>query len=72
MADQETRSRDRPSLRERLVGWLGRWGADLLLAFGAILISVGVGWIYLPAGLIVGGALLIAGGVLLARGGDSP
>lgn len=70
--DQETRPRDRPGTRERLAGWLGRWGADLLLTAGSVLIGAGAGWIYPPAGLITAGALLIAGGVLLAKGGGAP
>ena len=49
---------------------LARWGADLLLMTGAVLVSAGVGWIFPPAGLIAAGVLLIAGGVLWARGGD--
>lgn len=61
--------RDRPGTRERLAEWLGRWGADLLLTAGAVLISAGAGWVYPPAGLITAGTLLIAGGVLWAKGG---
>lgn len=64
--------RDRPRLRERLASWFTRWGADLLLVWGAGCVSAGAGWIYPPAGLIAAGALLIAGGVLAARGGDGP
>lgn len=56
----------------RLAGWLGRWGADLLLVLGAGCICAGAAWIYPPAGPITAGALLIAGGVLWARGGDGP
>ena len=63
---------DRPMLRERLAGWLGHWGADSLLAVGALLVSVGAGCIYPPAGLIAGGTLLIAGGILWAKGGGGP
>ncbi len=59
-------------LRTRLAGWLRRWGADLLLIWGAGCVCAGVGWIYPPAGLIAAGVLLIAGGVLWARGGDGP
>lgn len=64
--------RDRPRLRDRLAAWFRRWGADLLLSLGALLVSAGTGCIYFPAGLIAAGALLIAGGVLAARGGDGP
>lgn len=70
--DQNTKPRDRPGIRARLAGWLGRWGVDLMLTFGAVLISAGVGWIHPPAGLITAGVLLIAGGVLWARGGGIP
>lgn len=70
--DRETRPRDHPGVRARLAGWLGRWGADLLLGLGAVLVSVGAGWVYPPAGLVAAGVLLIAGGVLWARGGGGP
>lgn len=73
--DQEGHScnqRDRPGFRDRLALWLRRWGADLLLSSGALLASIGAGWIYPPAGLIAGGVSLIAGGVLAAKGGDAP
>lgn len=70
--DQETKPRDRPGTREKLAGWLGRWGVDLMLTIGAMLISAGVGWIYPPAGLIAAGGQMIAGGVLWARGGGIP
>ena len=63
---------DVPRLWDWLTGWLSRWGADLLLVWGAGCVSAGVGWIYPPAGLIVAGALLIAGGVLCAKGGGEP
>ena len=53
--DEEKRMR----VRARLAEWLGRWGADLLLTLGGVLVSAGVGWIYPPAGLITAGALLI-------------
>ena len=63
---QDGKQRDRP----RLGPLLARWGADLLLMTGAVLVSAGVGWIFPPAGLIAAWVLLIAGGVLWARGGD--
>lgn len=79
MEDMAKSGRNGPSaekekirVRVRLAGWLGRWGADLLLGLGAVLISVGVGWVYPPAGLVAAGVLLIAGGVLWARGGGGP
>lgn len=68
----EVRPRDRPKLRDCLVRWAGKWGADLLLVLGSVCVSAGVGWSYPPAGLIAAGAFLIAGGVLWARGGDGP
>ena len=64
--------RDRPGARERLARFMADWGADLLMTFGGVLISAGVGWIYPPAGLIAAGTLLIAGGVLWAKGGGAP
>ena len=72
MERNDGKQRDRPRLRDRLAGWLGCWGADILLVWGAGCVATGVGWIYPPAGLIAAGALLIAGGVLWARGGDGP
>ena len=60
--------RDRPRLRNRLAAWFRRWGSDLLLSLGALLLSVGMGCVYFPAGLIAAGMLLIAGGVLAAKG----
>lgn len=70
--ENNTRQRDRPGMCGRAALWLGRWGADCLLAAGALLVSVGIGWVYPPAGVIAGGVLLIAGGVLWARGGGAP
>lgn len=64
--------RDRPRLRERLAAWSRRWGADLLLSLGTLLVSAGAGRIYLPAGLIAAGIFLILGGILAARGGGEP
>lgn len=69
---QDGKQRDRPHLRVRLTGWLARWGADLLLVWGAGCVSAGAGWIYPPAGLITAGALLIVGGILVAKGGNGP
>lgn len=46
---------------------------DLLAIIGAVLISIGAGLIYQPAGLIVGGSLCIATAIIAARafsGGD--
>ena len=68
----EGEKKQRPRLRERLTGWLGRWGADLLLVWGAGCAAAGAGWIYPPAGLIAAGVFLILGGVHWARGGDEP
>lgn len=64
--------KERAKFRDRLAGWAGRWGADLLLVWGAGCVAAGVGWIFPPAGLIAAGVLLIIGGVLWARGGDGP
>ena len=79
MEDMAKSGRNGPSVKKekmrvrvRLAGWLGRWGADLLLALGSVLVSVGAGWVYPPAGLVAAGVLLFAGGVLWARGGGGP
>ncbi len=69
---QKGKARDAPLLRQRIATWLNRWGADVLLAAGALLASVGASWIYPPAGLIAGGVLLIAGGILWAKGESDP
>jgi len=66
------KQRDRPRFRVRAANWFRKWGADLLLVWGAGCVSAGAGWIYPPAGVIAAGVLLIAGGVLWARGGDGP
>lgn len=43
---------------------------DCLLSAGAVMVSVGVGWVLCPAiGLIAAGVFCIAGGILLAVGG---
>ena len=69
---QDGKQRDRPRFRARLWNWLQRWGADILLVWGAGCVCAGVGWLCPPAGLIAAGALLIAGGVLWAKGGGGP
>lgn len=46
---------------------------DLALAAGAVLVSVGIGMICRPAGVIAAGVMLIAGAVLAALGrGETP
>lgn len=47
---------------------MGNLAADLALAAGAVLVSVGIGMICRPAGVIAAGVLLIAGAVLAALG----
>lgn len=42
--------------------------ADLLLIACIVLVAVGAGMIFLPAGLIVGGCLGAVGTILYARG----
>ncbi len=42
-----------------------------LLALGAVAVSMGVGMIYRPAGIIVAGVLMMLSGVLMIKGGDS-
>lgn len=42
--------------------------SDILIVAGGIAVSIGVGMIYLAAGVIVGGALAIAEGWILMRG----
>lgn len=41
----------------------------LLVVLGAVTAAVGVGMIYLPAGVIAGGALAAVAGVVMIRGG---
>ena len=41
--------------------------AVVLLVLGAILVSVGAAWVYMPAGPIVAGLFLLAAGVDLGR-----
>ena len=45
--------------------------AELALLCGAVLVAVGAGLIYLPAGLIAGGVLMGAGAVLSLWGGET-
>lgn len=52
-----------------LVRALARLGADLVMVAGAAAIAVGVGMIYLPAGLIAGGVLAVTGAILHSLGG---
>lgn len=44
--------------------------AEMVFIAGAAAISVGVGMIFFPAGLITGGALAVAGAVISMIGGD--
>lgn len=57
-------------MRKMVKGLTGCLGELVLLA-GAAAVAVGVGMIYLPAGLITGGVLCIAGAVLSLWGGES-
>ena len=41
---------------------------DAVAVAGAVLLSVGAGQVYTPAGLIVGGICCIAAAVVIARG----
>lgn len=54
-------------MKEKHPKWRGAV-IDLLLIGGAVLVSVGVGLIYLPAGIVAGGVLSIVGAVLMAKG----
>lgn len=56
-------------MRKMVKGLTGCLGELVLLAGGAA-VAVGVGMIYLPAGLIAGGVLCIAGAVLSMWGGE--
>lgn len=55
--------------RERLAKAAPVVARDLAGIVGAVLIAIGAGEIYAPAGLIVGGTLLLAGAILSARRG---
>lgn len=52
------------NLRERLRRQL----PDMVLILGAAVLTIGVGLIYVPAGLVVGGGMLMVGAILM--GGD--
>ncbi len=43
--------------------------ADALLVCGAVLLAVGAGLVYLPAGLLTGGGLCMLGGIAAALPG---
>lgn len=53
---------------KQLVKYLAGHLAELVLLTGAVLVSVGAGMVYLPAGLIVGGGLAVAGAVMSLLG----
>lgn len=55
---------------KQLVNNLAAHLAELALVGGAVVVAVGAGMIYLPAGLIVGGGLAVAGAVLSIMGED--
>ena len=48
---------------------LGELLGDFILILGGALIAVGVGMIYMPAGVITSGVLIVAGIALSNRGG---
>lgn len=48
---------------------LAKYAADMALIAGAVIVSVGVGMIYLPAGIIAAGTLMISGAVLACMSG---
>lgn len=48
---------------------LGELLGDFILILGSALIAVGVGMIYMPAGVITSGVLVVAGIALANRGG---
>ncbi len=53
----------------RLLEALAASVPTVLVILGAAAVAVGVGMIYLPAGVIAGGLLTAAAGVVLIRGG---
>ena len=60
-------------INKNSVQWLaqaiGRTIPTVLLILGAATFSIGIGMIYLPAGVITTGALAMMAGVLLIKGG---
>ena len=69
MEPTENKSRDRPNILAMVSRAWERWGAGILLSFGAMALTVGAAQIYPPAGWITGGVLAILGGILSAVGG---
>lgn len=55
---------------KKFANWLAVHLAELVMVAGAACISVGVGMIFFPAGLIAGGALTVAGAAISMMGGD--
>lgn len=45
------------------------YATELMMTAGAILVSLGAGMIYFPAGIITAGVMLLAGAVLSCLGG---
>lgn len=45
------------------------YATELVMTAGAILVSLGAGMIYLPAGIITAGVMLLAGAALSCLGG---
>lgn len=45
------------------------YATELVMTAGAILVSLGAGMIYLPAGIITAGMMLLAGAALSCLGG---
>ncbi len=54
---------------KRLWEALAAAAPTVLVVLGAAAMAVGIGMIYLPAGVIAGGALSVLAGVVLIRGG---
>lgn len=48
---------------------IAKYAMDILIAVGAVAVSVGVAMIYLPAGIITAGVLLIIGAAVSSIGG---